>query len=152
MREYRAKNYERQLAYQRELYRKSKNKWRRENKEKVQARRNHLYMTDQEHRQRVIKSAASSYQRNRSKLIAGYGGMCACCGETEPNFLELDHVNGGGSKHFKVRKPDSVYRDAVRAGFPPEYQLLCSNCNRGRQRNGGICPHQTAVKAALRIA
>jgi len=21
-------------------------------------------------------------------------------------------------------------------------QLLCANCNQGRQRNGGICPHQ----------
>jgi hypothetical protein len=27
--------------------------------------------------------------------------------------------------------------------FPPGFQLLCSNCNHGRARNGGICPHKT---------
>ena len=23
------------------------------------------------------------------------------------------------------------------------YQLLCSNCNQGKVRNGGVCPHVT---------
>lgn len=30
----------------------------------------------------------------------------------------------------------------ITAGFPPEYQIQCFNCNLGRARNGGVCPHQ----------
>ena len=35
----------------------------------------------------------------RAEFIAAYGGKCACCGEAEPKFLELDHVFGGGEVH-----------------------------------------------------
>ena len=32
----------------------------------------------------------------------------------------------------------------IKAGWPKDrYQLLCSNCNQGKRRNGGICPHKT---------
>lgn len=34
-----------------------------------------------------------------------------------------------------------MYRWAILNGFPDELQLLCFNCNCGRQRNGGVCPH-----------
>jgi hypothetical protein len=27
------------------------------------------------------------------------------------------------------------------------YQVLCSNCNRGRWRNGGECPHKVIAEA-----
>lgn len=31
--------------------------------------------------------------------------------------------------------------EIIAAGFPAEYQILCFNCNIGRSRNGGRCPH-----------
>ena len=83
------------------------------------------------------------YKNTRERLLAGYGSICACCGESEPCFLEIDHVNGGGSKHFQVRGGELIYRDIIKLGFPKEYQLLCSNCNRGHERNNGLCPHET---------
>ena len=32
----------------------------------------------------------------RAQMRRAYGDRCACCGETEPVFLTLDHVHGGG--------------------------------------------------------
>lgn len=101
------------------------------------------YREDPEFRAKQIGYAQKSYKKLRQILFAGYGNVCACCGEKESVFLELDHVNGGGSKHFASHKsPLNLYREVIAANFPPIYRLLCANCNRGRQRNAGICPHQ----------
>ena len=102
------------------------------------------YANDIEHRERAKRAAGANYHRLRATLISGYGSKCACCGETQPLFLEIDHVNGGGSKDFKENYSATVYRRIVKEGFPTEYQLLCANCNKGRFRNGGVCPHVVA--------
>ena len=68
---------------------------------------------------------------------------------SERLFLEVDHVNGGGAKHYREHTAIAVYNDLIRAGFPSTFQLLCSNCNRGRQRNGGICPHVENAREAF---
>ena len=40
-------------------------------------------------------------------------------------------------KHWDELKPS-----LKRQGWPKDgYQLLCANCNQGRARNGGVCPH-----------
>jgi len=81
----------------------------------------------------------------RSELLIAYGGKCCCCGECEPMFLELDHTNGGGTKHRTLigRSSKTLYSLLKRQGFPKdEYRLLCANCNQGRHRNGGVCPHK----------
>src|SRR5262245_17032688 len=47
---------------------------------------------------------SKAYQRGfikklRQEVLDHYGGCCACCGETQLEFLSLDHKNGGGCKH-----------------------------------------------------
>lgn len=32
-------------------------------------------------------------------VIEYYGGRCVCCGEVVPEFLTVDHINGGGAAH-----------------------------------------------------
>lgn len=79
-------------------------------------------------------------QKLYDEVIKAYGAKCKCCGETIRLFLTLDHVEAiGGQK----TRPGIVatYIDARRRGFPDDYQVLCFNCNCGRARNGGICPH-----------
>lgn len=77
------------------------------------------------------------------RVIEGYGGKCSCCGESEPLFLQLDHVNNNGvEERKKFHKSTQLYLKAIREGFPSDYQLLCANCNFGRSLNGGFCPHQ----------
>ena len=80
----------------------------------------------------------------KHQIVIGYGGQCLCCGETIEMFLTLDHKFNDGARE---RKPSNynilqLYRRIIREQFPPQYQLMCWNCNCGRYRNGGICPHK----------
>lgn len=90
-------------------------------------------------RRRSKETRAKVFQKVMTRL----GGKCVCCGETEPLFLTVDHIENDGAEHRK-RDPSgraAIYRWLIRHDFPPGYQLLCSNCNHGRYRNGGVCPH-----------
>ena len=79
----------------------------------------------------------------RNIVINAYGGKCACCGETEPLFLEIDHINNDGNKHRAIIGTSGriIIYWIIRNNFPADFQILCSNCNQGKRRNGGICPH-----------
>lgn len=86
----------------------------------------------------------------RLRVLAGYGNLCACCGETDLRFLTIDHVDGGGGRHRRSLGGGSkrVLLEIVRKDFPPEYQVLCFNCNFGRSINGGICPHDDPIEGS----
>lgn len=79
----------------------------------------------------------------RHRVFDAYGGYkCACCGETEYEFLTIDHVNNDGAQHRSRVGSRGIYRDIVKQGFPAgPYQVLCMNCNWGKRRHG-VCPHQ----------
>lgn len=80
----------------------------------------------------------------RSKVLAYYGGKCACCSETEPKFLGLDHINNDGQQHRK-RRGSEFYQQVIDEGYPDFLQILCHNCNLARGFYG-ICPHQEAKR------
>lgn len=118
------------------------------------------YQENKEHRLRYVrkwiaenKEKHDGYRIKRRRVIRdnvfeAYGNKCACCGEAEPMFLTIDHINGGGNKHRKevlgshLRAGFSTYEWLARNGFPKEFQCLCQNCNVGKHRNKGICPHK----------
>jgi hypothetical protein len=82
------------------------------------------------------------------RVLKLYGGCrCACCGETEIIFLTLDHVKNDGKVRRKARP--SGFAWYLRLLRLPEkgLQVLCYNCNIGKHKNGGVCPH---VKRAAR--
>jgi predicted nucleic acid-binding Zn ribbon protein len=90
--------------------------------------------------------ASKQKQRNqeiKDEVFNAYGGYrCACCGEDEKEFLQLDHMNNDGAEHRrKVGAGIGVYKDLKARGFPPGFQVLCANCNWASFRNGGVCPH-----------
>jgi hypothetical protein len=74
-------------------------------------------------------------------IISHYGGKCACCGETTTAFLTIDHIKDDGAKHKREVGRSSVYSWLKKNNFPEGFRVLCWNCNCGRWRNGGICPH-----------
>ena len=78
----------------------------------------------------------------RAQAFRNLGRACACCGQPRQWSLELDHIEGGGTKHrHEVGGGLGVYRAARRESWPKsKYQMLCSTCNRGKWRNG-VCPH-----------
>lgn len=84
----------------------------------------------------------------RRSVIDVYGARCACCGETEPAFLTLDHVNNDGHKMRKSvhgKACHSFYKWIIGNKYPASIQVLCMNCNLGKARNRGICPHKEGV-------
>lgn len=104
------------------------------------------------------------YQKRRLKLkelrwqqrlqaLKHYGGdppKCACCGESEPRFLEIDHINNNGNQHRKIVGKGRLVTDwLIKNNFPLGFQILCSNCNRAKGIYG-ICPHQTKKEVKTR--
>lgn len=80
-------------------------------------------------------------QAERMVVLNAYGNKCTCCGETRNQFLSIDHVNGGGNKHRKEIGHGHVYSWIRRNGFPPDFQILCHNCNLAKGFYGK-CPHK----------
>lgn len=82
--------------------------------------------------------------RLKKAVFDHYGWHCACCNEGQIQFLELDHIGGGGNQHRREigRGQGTLYAWAIREAFPAMMQTLCANCNRGRFLNKGVCPHQ----------
>lgn len=77
---------------------------------------------------------------------------CSCCAENNLLFLTLDHINNDGATHRKSLgrcAPNKLYVWIKNHGYPPMFQVLCMNCNWGKARNGGVCPHKKEVKIEL---
>lgn len=87
--------------------------------------------------------AREQRRSQREAVLDHYGRSCSCCGEDEVLFLELDHIGNDGNADRRKNGIDGLYARVIRAGFPDTFQVLCSNCNRGKHRNGGVCPHKT---------
>lgn len=78
--------------------------------------------------------------RIRAECLIAYGSCCSCCGETEPEFLTLEHINRDGAAH-REKVGQWVYGDLKRRGWPNDgYTLLCWNCNCAT-KDGKLCPH-----------
>jgi hypothetical protein len=89
------------------------------------------------------ENRARYYAAKEAAFLAYGGFVCACCGETEPVFLCLDHVNGDGAdQRRKLGKSTMVlFRWLKNHGYPPGlFQVLCHNCNMGKHLGG--CPHK----------
>lgn len=69
----------------------------------------------------------------RNITLEALGGKCVRCGFNDPRALQIDHINGGGSKERKKIKPSaSGFNKIVLKSFlagENKYQLLCANCN-----------------------
>lgn len=81
-------------------------------------------------------------RRQRDKLKDLLGGKCACCGESEYMFLQVDHVNNDGAAHRK-----RIGRSSLSVNDLKKYieeggllQLLCGNCHNAKSYFG-TCPH-----------
>ena len=82
------------------------------------------------------------YDLIRSQIFEKLGGKCALCGFNNPLALQVDHVNGGGTRErqlYRTKGLRTYYKDIlgkIEVGNT-SYQLLCANCNcikRGRNR------------------
>jgi hypothetical protein len=66
----------------------------------------------------------------RDAVLAHLGGKCVRCGFDDWRALQVDHVNGNGTKEHAEKKSLTSYYLAVMDTMAGEkYQLLCANCN-----------------------
>lgn len=77
-------------------------------------------------------------------IFEHYGRVCVCCGEDNPLFLTLDHINNDGNIQ-RMGRSHNTWTQAASDGFPEDLQMLCYNCNLGKTRNNGVCPHRSAL-------
>lgn len=80
----------------------------------------------------------------RAAVLDLLGGRCACCGEDHPEFLTLDHRNGGGNEHRRQRCYNAalIYKDVLAdPDAKAHYRILCWNCNCAIGLHG-VCPHE----------
>src|ERR1700676_699730 len=84
-----------------------------------------------------------AYQRKLAKIIkakiyAAYGNKCACCGETNSLFFQIDHVHGKGNQHrrllFGSTGGTRFYRWLIKNKYPSGFQILCANCHVAKHR------------------
>jgi len=66
---------------------------------------------------------------------------CFCCKLSDWKFLVLDHIKNR-SKDHKNYSGVSMAKKLKRDKYPAGIQVLCHNCNTGKEIFGGIkCPH-----------
>lgn len=89
--------------------------------------------------------------RLKRAAIDTYGGVCACCGESDLEFLTIDHINNDGNKWRRNGWSGGIkfYRQLKNAGYPKgELQVLCFNCNCAKAFYG-YCPHESQALLLL---
>jgi hypothetical protein len=99
-----------------------------------------------ENRDRYNKMALIRLHALRVEVLNRYGGRCACCGESQYEFLSIDHINNDGAEHRReVGRGASICRWLKKNNYPAGFQVLCMNCNCAKGWYG-MCPHQTRLE------
>ena len=102
----------------------------------------------------------SNYGKVRLEALQHYSGKeapdCRCCGESELDFLQIDHTKGDGAAHRReIGMAQGIGEQKQRVniggnglpywlkknGWPEGFQVLCANCNYSK-RIGKYCVHE----------
>jgi len=130
-------DYEKHKAHGREYY------WR--NREKIREKAKCFY---QENRLRLVEKGKEYWRNNliarkayhkkhnrtrleylKNKVFGLLGHVCSRCGFEDKRALQIDHIEGGGTKDLKQVGNRLVYLKLVLEAGTKKYQILCANCN-----------------------
>lgn len=97
------------------------------------------------------KSNKKTRDTKRLQVMKYYSNetlQCACCGESIYEFLTINHINNDGAEHRRtVGSGTAFHYWLVKNNFPEGYQVLCFNCNCGRNiTKDKVCPHKKLNK------
>lgn len=130
------------------------NKQHKRNKEKDRQSQQRYYLKkkhDPHFRARRCRAEKEKQKRLRLSILIHYGGdppKCDCCGDSNVEFLTVDHIDGGGNEHRRIIGGSGrLYQWIKNNGFPEGYRILCCNCNHSMGAYG-YCPHQGQPKNA----
>lgn len=127
--------YEKHLKAQREYY------WRHRD-ERI------AYTQDfyRKNARRLSRKNAAFKGHVRRTVRAYLGNKCVCCGETEQEFLSVDHVRNNGAKHRREKGREAwmweVWKAIKDKRIVTEYALMCFNCNFSKHFGKGVCAHK----------
>ena len=123
------------------------------NAEKVKANSRRSELRDPERYRRLKRE----YMARKTKLIStqvighysDWKFACMCCGESERDFLSIDHVAGNGNKMSRElgipREGYQLYRWLFNNGLPSGFQVVCMNCNLSKGKHGS-CVHERNLR------
>ena len=108
--------------------------WYRHNKERVFKYQKKYLCIDKNRKHRNEtrkKSDIILRKRRRIEALNKLGNKCAICGFNDPRALQIDHVNGGGTREIKekFKRNRNKYYQFILKDISNNYQLLCANCN-----------------------
>lgn len=136
------------MANRQEANRKRANQWCKDNRE-----HRSLYWKEKRRVEKALFGKTKNSEQNRKsrlklkiEVVEKMGGKCTCCGETEIEFLTVDHINNDGVTDRKnkiiPKGGASSFRYIKQNNYPPGFQILCFNCNYSKHLGNGICVHQ----------
>jgi hypothetical protein len=79
------------------------------------------------------------YIKKRNAIFKAYGNKCKICGTDIQEFLQIDHIDGGGNKHRRSLSM-SFYDWLIKNNFPNGFQILCANCNQEKHQHRKATP------------
>lgn len=112
-----------------------------------ETRRRNRYNTNNEVRSTVLDRCSNHAKKRRKQALNAYGHKCACCGESQYDFLTFDHINGRPEEHRRQGNNGSGFAGhplvmwIIENNYPSSIQVLCYNCNCGKRTNKE-CPHK----------
>ena len=110
-----------------------------ENRERILVEKKLYYSNNKE---TSNKKTAERRMKQKQEILDNYGKVCQCCGESNPVFLVIDHIDGGGNRQRKSTGGGSRFYNWLKKNdYPLGFQVLCCNCNWGKHIRG-ICPHK----------
>jgi len=125
-REYYKKYYQVNKEYYKKYYQEHKQQYRDANKKHVEK----LKADDIDEWRRYWNTYnRKRYEKLRNMVFNKLGNQCAKCGFKDRRALQLDHINGGGSRELKEIKATGIYLKILKSENVTDYQLLCANCN-----------------------
>lgn len=111
------------------LKRESRQRYKKKYPEKIRAYKRKYKHEHPEQNRKQTKRAA---ERRRYEILCHYSKsnppVCANCGENHIEFLEIDHINGGGRQH-KREIGGNLFAWLRKNNLPEGFQVLCANCN-----------------------
>ena len=90
-----------------------------------------------------MKHYTQGQRRNVISYYSNGENACKCCGLDVYEFLCVDHINNDGAEHRKqIGGSSELIKWIIKNNYPSGFQILCQNCNVGKSRNNGVCPHE----------
>ena len=146
---YREKNRENYIQYGRDSYKRNPEGHRERARKSYHK---HSVERLEQKKQRILATRIAAIE-----CYSQGENCCACCGEKIFDFLTLDHINNDGADHrreFGGRvsfSGDKFIKHLLDTKQLDRIQVLCMNCNWGKQRNNGICPHKLLSESSTTI-